>query len=41
MIIGLIPARLKSKRLKEKLLLRIRNKPLIVHTYENALRSKK
>ena len=41
MIIGLIPARLKSKRLKEKLLLRIQNKPLIVHTYENALRSKK
>ncbi len=32
-IIGVIPARLKSKRLPEKLLLEINNKPLVWYTY--------
>ena len=41
MILGLIPARLKSKRLKEKLILKINKKPLIIHTFKNASRSKK
>ena len=34
-IVALIPARLKSTRLKEKLLLKIDNKPIIQHTYNN------
>jgi len=41
MILGLIPARLKSKRLKNKLLLKLNNIPLIIHTMKNASRSKK
>lgn len=41
MILGLIPARLKSKRLKEKLILKLDKKPLIVHTFKNASKSKK
>tara|TARA_A100001011_G_C14274291_1_gene828414 strand:- start:640 stop:1356 length:717 start_codon:yes stop_codon:yes gene_type:complete len=41
MILGLIPARLKSTRLKEKLILKLKKKPLIVHTFENAIKSKK
>ena len=41
MILGLIPARLKSSRLKEKLILKLKKKPLIVHTFENAAKSKK
>ncbi len=41
MILGLIPARLKSKRLKEKLILKLDTKPLIVHTFKNASKSKK
>lgn len=36
----LIPARLKSTRLKEKLLLKIGNKSIINHTYLNACKSK-
>ena len=34
MILGLIPSRLNSKRLKEKPLLKIDNLPIIVHTYK-------
>jgi len=41
MIIGLIPSRLNSKRLKEKPLLKIDNLPIIVHAYKRALMSKK
>ena len=41
MILGLIPARLKSKRLKDKLLLELKNIPLIIHTMKHASRSKK
>lgn len=41
MILGLIPARLKSKRLKDKLLLKLKNMPLIIHTMKHASRSKK
>jgi len=40
MILGLIPARLSSTRLKKKLLLKIKGKPLIVHTMQRALKSK-
>ena len=40
-IIGLIPVRLNSKRLKEKALLDIRGMPMIVHTMKRALLSKK
>ena len=40
MILGLIPARLNSKRLKNKLLLNIREKPLIIHTMQRAMKSK-
>lgn len=40
MILGLIPARLNSTRLKKKLLLKIKGKPLIVHTMQRALKSK-
>ena len=36
----IIPARLKSSRLEEKLLLDIYGKPLIQYTYANALQSK-
>ncbi len=39
-IIGIIPARLKSTRLPNKMLLMAKGKPLIQHVYENALRSK-
>ena len=35
-IIGVIPARYKSSRLKEKLLLKVFNKPLLQYTFENA-----
>ena len=41
MILGLIPSRLNSKRLKEKPLLKIDNLPIIVHTYKRACLSKK
>jgi 3-deoxy-manno-octulosonate cytidylyltransferase (CMP-KDO synthetase) len=41
MILGLIPSRLNSKRLKEKPLLLIDNLPIIVHTLKRAKLSKK
>ena len=41
MILGLIPSRLNSKRLKKKPLLEINNLPIIVHTYKRAKLSKK
>ena len=40
MILGLIPARLKSKRLKNKALLDIGGLPMVVRTYRNAIKSK-
>ncbi|MEM1282662.1 MAG: 3-deoxy-manno-octulosonate cytidylyltransferase [Chlamydiota bacterium] len=40
-IVGVIPARLQSKRFPRKMLVDINGKPLIQHTYENALSSKK
>ncbi|HDQ25264.1 MAG TPA: 3-deoxy-manno-octulosonate cytidylyltransferase [bacterium] len=39
-IIGVIPARLKSTRLKEKMLARVSGKTLVEHVYSNALKSK-
>ena len=41
MILGIIPARLKSMRLKDKLLLKLKKMPLIIHTLKHASRSKK
>lgn len=41
MILGLIPSRLNSKRLKEKPLLKIDGLPIIVHTFKRAQLSKK
>jgi 3-deoxy-manno-octulosonate cytidylyltransferase (CMP-KDO synthetase) len=41
MVIGVIPARLESTRFPRKILFPIRNKPMIMHVYERALRSKK
>ena len=41
MILGLIPSRLNSKRLKNKPLLEIDGLPIIVHTFKRALLSKK
>jgi 3-deoxy-manno-octulosonate cytidylyltransferase (CMP-KDO synthetase) len=41
MILGLIPSRLNSKRLREKPLLKIDELPIIVHAYKRALMSKK
>jgi len=41
MIIGLIPSRLNSKRLKKKPLLEINNLPIIVHTFKRASLAKK
>src|SRR3989338_1594468 len=38
--LGIIPVRLSSTRLKNKALLLIGSKPLIQHTYENALKAK-
>ena len=40
MIVGLIPSRLKSKRLDRKPLLEIDNLPIIVHTFKRAKLSK-
>ncbi|HSR18082.1 MAG TPA: hypothetical protein VLM39_08315, partial [Ignavibacteriaceae bacterium] len=40
MIIGIIPARFASTRLLGKPLAEIGGKPMIQHTYENALKSK-
>jgi len=41
MILGLIPSRLNSKRLKKKPLLKIDGLPIIVHSYKRAKLSKK
>ena len=41
MIIGLIPSRLNSKRLKQKPLIKIDGLPIIVHTFKRAMMSKK
>ena len=41
MIIGVIPARLKSKRLPEKILVDLNGKPLIVHTVDRVSQSKR
>ena len=41
MIIGLIPSRLNSKRLKDKSLLKIDGLPMIVHTFKRAMLAKK
>ncbi len=41
MIIGLIPSRLNSSRLKEKPLLKIDGLPIIIHTLKRAMLSKK
>ena len=41
MILGLIPSRLNSKRLKHKPLLLIDGLPIIVHTLKRAMLSKK
>ena len=41
MILGLIPSRLNSTRLKEKPLLIIDGLPIIVHTFKRAMMSKK
>ena len=41
MIIGLIPSRLNSKRLKNKPLINIDGLPLIVHSFKRAKLSKK
>ena len=41
MILGLIPARLKSKRLEKKSLIKIDGLPMIVHTFKRAMLSKK
>ena len=41
MIIGLIPSRLNSKRLKQKPLLKIDGLPIIVHSYKRSKLSKK
>ncbi|MFP4466248.1 MAG: 3-deoxy-manno-octulosonate cytidylyltransferase [Candidatus Goldiibacteriota bacterium] len=40
-IIGIIPARSRSKRLPGKMLLKIKGRTLIEHVYRNALRSKR
>ena len=41
MIIGLIPSRLNSRRLKKQTLLEIDGLPIIVHTFKRAQLSKK
>lgn len=41
MILGLIPSRLNSKRLKKKPLLIIENYPIVVHTFKRAMIAKK
>jgi 3-deoxy-manno-octulosonate cytidylyltransferase (CMP-KDO synthetase) len=41
MVIGVIPARLESTRFPRKILFPIRNKPMIMHVYERAMKSKK
>ncbi len=39
--VGLIPSRLASTRLKNKPLLKIKDMPIVIHTYKRALMSKK
>ncbi len=41
MVIGVIPARLESTRFYRKILFPIRNKPMIMHVYDRALKAKK
>ncbi|MCJ7800805.1 MAG: NTP transferase domain-containing protein, partial [Candidatus Marinimicrobia bacterium] len=41
MVIGVIPARLESTRFPRKILFPIRNKPMIIHVYERAIKSQK
>ena len=41
MILGLIPSRLNSKRLRNKPLLKIDGLPIIIHTLKRAMMSKK
>ncbi len=41
MVIGVIPARLESTRFSRKILFPIRNKPMVIHVYERALKVKK
>jgi 3-deoxy-manno-octulosonate cytidylyltransferase (CMP-KDO synthetase) len=41
MVIGVIPARLESTRFSRKILFPIRNKPMVMHVYERALKAKK
>ena len=41
MILGLIPSRLNSKRLKNKPLLKIDGLPIIIHTLKRSMLSKK
>lgn len=41
MVIGVIPARLESTRFPRKILFPIRNKPMVMHVYECALKAKK
>ncbi len=41
MVIGVIPARLESTRFPRKILFPIRNKPMIMHVYDRAIKSKK
>lgn len=41
MVIGVIPARLESTRFPRKILFPIRNKPMVMHVYERALKAKK
>ena len=41
MILGLIPSRLNSKRLKEKPLIEIDGLPIIVHSFKRAMLAKK
>ena len=41
MILGMIPSRLNSKRLKEKPLIEIDGLPIIVHSFKRAMLAKK
>lgn len=41
MVIGIIPARLESTRFHRKVLFPIRNKPMVAHVYERAVKAKK
>ena len=41
MIVGVIPARLESTRFPRKILFPIRNRPMVMHVFERALKAKK